>query len=66
MTLDKYFKDEPRGSKSEMAEYLGISNTWMALLIAGTRKPSAILARKIEKATQGMVTRKELRPDLFN
>lgn len=65
MTLIEYFKDEPRGAKTEMAEHLGISKTWMALLIAGTRTPSAVLAKKIERATQGLVKRKELRPDLF-
>jgi DNA-binding transcriptional regulator YdaS (Cro superfamily) len=37
----------------------------MALLIAGLRKPSPRLAVDIEKATQGLVTRQELRPDLF-
>ena len=65
MTLDKYFKDEPRGSKTEMAEYLGISLTWLSLLIHERRTASAALAVKIEKATQGLVTRKDLRPDLF-
>lgn len=65
MTLAEYFKEEPRGAKKEMAEYLNISSTWLALLIAQSRQPSAILAKKIEKATQGLVKRKELRPDLF-
>jgi len=65
MTLQEYFKDDVRGAKSEMARYLDITPTWMALLIAGLRKPSPRLAVDIEKATQGLVTRQELRPDLF-
>ena len=65
MNLKQYFKDEPLGSKKEMAEYLGITPTWMALLISKRRRPSPYLAKKIEKATQGLVTAKELRPDLF-
>lgn len=65
MTLTEYFKDEPRGSKAEMAEYLGITPVWLALLIRGERKASAALCMKIEKATQGLVTREELRPELF-
>ena len=65
MNLKEYFKDEPYGAKKEMAEYLGITPTWLGLLIRKARRPSAVLAKKIEKATQGMVTAEELRPDLF-
>jgi len=65
MTLLEYFKDEPRGSKAEMAEYLKISPTWLSLLMKGERRASASLCVKIEKATQGLVKRKDLRPDLF-
>jgi DNA-binding transcriptional regulator YdaS (Cro superfamily) len=66
MNLKQYFKDEPYGSKKEMADYLGITQTWLGLLIRKARRPSFVLARKIEKATQGLVTAKELRPDLFD
>ena len=65
MTLAEYFKTDVRGAKSEMAEYLGITPTWMALLISGRRKASPVLAVKIEEATGGLVTRRELRPDIF-
>jgi DNA-binding transcriptional regulator YdaS (Cro superfamily) len=65
MTLAEYFKTDVRGAKSEMAEYLKISPTWMALIIAGRRKASPVLALSIEKATNGLVTRQELRPDIF-
>jgi DNA-binding transcriptional regulator YdaS (Cro superfamily) len=65
MKLKKYFEDEPRGAKQEMATYLGITATWMSLLISGKKKPSPELAKQIEKATQGLVKRKELRPDIF-
>jgi DNA-binding transcriptional regulator YdaS (Cro superfamily) len=65
MTLKEYFKDEPHGAKKEMADYLGISLTWLGLLIHKKRKPSPSLAKKIEKATQGLVSAKVLRPDIF-
>lgn len=65
MNLKQYFKDEPYGAKKEMAEHLGITQTWLGLLIRKARRPSPELAKKIEKATQGLVTKKELRPDLF-
>jgi DNA-binding transcriptional regulator YdaS (Cro superfamily) len=66
MDLAAYFKDEPRGAKAEMAEYLGITPTWLSLIMKGERKASADLCVKIEKATQGLVKRKDLRPDLFS
>jgi hypothetical protein len=65
MTLAEYFKTDVRGAKAEMAEYLKISPTWMALIIAGRRRASPVLSLAIEKATNGMVTRQELRPDIF-
>ena len=66
MNLKEYFKDEPYGAKKEMAEFLGITPTWLGLLLKKKRKPSPALAKRIERATQGLVTAKELRPDLFN
>jgi len=66
MNLKQYFKDEPYGSKKEMAQYLGITQTWLGLLIKRTHRPSPALAKKIEKATQKLVTAKDLRPDLFD
>jgi DNA-binding transcriptional regulator YdaS (Cro superfamily) len=48
-----------------MAEYLKISPTWLSLLMKGERRASAALCMKIEKATGGLVKRKDLRPDLF-
>jgi DNA-binding transcriptional regulator YdaS (Cro superfamily) len=65
MTLEEYFMTEPRGSKAEMAQYLGISPTWLGQLLSGVRLASPKLAVAIERATQGLVTRAELRPDLF-
>lgn len=65
MTLQEYFETEPLGARGEMAQYLGISLTWMSLLIHQRRTASAALAVKIEKATQGLVLRQDLRPDIF-
>ena len=66
MDLKEYFAEEPYGSKKEMAEHLGITPTWLGLLIRKVRKPSPQLAKRIERATQKLVTAKELRPDLFD
>ena len=66
MNLKQYFKDVPYGSKKEMARHLGITQTWLGLLINESGQPSPVLAKQIEKATQGLVCAKELRPDLFD
>jgi DNA-binding transcriptional regulator YdaS (Cro superfamily) len=66
MNLKEYFAEEPYGSKKEMAEHLGITQTWLSLLLRGARRPSPELTKRIERATQGLVTAKELRPDLFD
>ena len=65
MTLNEYFSTEPRGAKSEMAEHLRITPTWLSLLIRGERKASPELSLRIENATQGLIKRSELRPDIF-
>lgn len=65
MHLKDYFADKPRGAKASMAESLGISRTWMALLIAKRRLPSPELAIAIAAYTSNDVTRQELRPDLW-
>lgn len=65
MNLQEYFSTEPRGSKKEMADYLGISQVWLSQLIKQKKEPSVWLARKILRATQGLVTLHDLRPDLF-
>lgn len=66
MNLRQYFKNEPYGSKKEMAQRLGITQTWLGLLISKTRRPSPELAKRIEKMTKGQVTAHDLRPDLFS
>ena len=66
MTLNDYFKTDVRGAKAEMAEYLRVTPTWLSLLIAGKRKASPLLAKRIEDATGGLVTRHDLRPDLYD
>lgn len=65
MTLSEYFKEEPHGAISEMARHIGVSPTWLSLLIHGHRKASFKVAVKLEKATQGLVTLRDLRPDLY-
>lgn len=65
MTLQEYFADKKRGAKDALAKELNITRTWMSLIISGREMCSPELALEIEKLTNGAVTRKDLRPDLF-
>lgn len=63
VTLQQYFSDKPRGAKAALARDLGITKTWMSLIISGRSLPSAALCVEIESRTG--VRREVLRPDLF-
>jgi len=65
MTLDEFFCTKPRGSKIEMAKAIGVSKTWMSLVISGRQLASPELSLAIERYTKGQVKRKTLRPDIF-
>ena len=65
MNLKEFFNGKPHGAKAEMAAAIGITRTWMSLIISDREKPSVELAIAIEKYTKGKVKRKVLRPDIF-
>ena len=65
MTLMEFFEGKPRGAKIELARKLGISKTWLSLVISGRQLPSPELARDIEINTGRKVKRADLRPDIF-
>jgi DNA-binding transcriptional regulator YdaS (Cro superfamily) len=65
VNLNEYFNTLPHGSKVDFAKRLGITKTWMSLIISGRRVPSGALCNMIERISQGKVKREELRPDIF-
>ena len=65
MTLIEYFESKPRGAKLAMATKLGVSKTWMSLIISGRKLASPELSGAIERYTKGQVKRAVLRPDIF-
>jgi DNA-binding transcriptional regulator YdaS (Cro superfamily) len=65
MQLRDYFENKPHGSKVIFATSLGITKTWLSLIINGRKLPSASLCATIERMTNKKVKRKDLRPDLF-
>jgi DNA-binding transcriptional regulator YdaS (Cro superfamily) len=65
MTLAEYLRKRPRGELTRLAIHLGVSKTWLSQIKHKRVPPSAALCAALEQITQGQVTRKELRPDLF-
>ena len=63
MNLKEYFEKSPRGVAKKLAETLEISPSYLSQLAADTAPMPPQLAVKIEQATEGQVTRKDLYPD---
>lgn len=53
------------GSQSALAASIGVSPSFVNQLVNGLRPVPPKLCRRIEVATAGKVTRKQLRPDIF-
>lgn len=52
-------------TQSALAEAVGTSQSFVNQIVNGRRPIPPKLARKIEEATKGVVTRSDLRPDIF-
>ncbi len=63
--LKQYLEKLPRGSKTDLTQKLGITKTWLSLVLNDRSKPSPELCVAIEKARNGAVHRCQLRPDIF-
>lgn len=64
MELTKYMADLPRGGRKQLALRLGVSPSYLSRLASGDRAITAERCLQIEAATDGIVTRFDLRPDL--
>jgi DNA-binding transcriptional regulator YdaS (Cro superfamily) len=66
MDLNAYLSSEP-GARKALADAIGSSPDylWQIATAWKGRRASPALAAKIEEATAGVVTRAELRPDIW-
>lgn len=53
------------GSQGKLADEVGCSQQYISLLLRGDGQISAELAIAFERATGAVVTRQDLRPDIF-
>lgn len=63
MDLKTYLSELDRGGKSKFADSIGISISYLSQLSSGLASISPARCTSIEKATDGKVTRRDLRPD---
>ncbi|WP_150548773.1 YdaS family helix-turn-helix protein [Pseudomonas marincola] len=63
MDFSSYYKKLPRGGKKRLASILNIELSYLSRLASGNRGITAERAIQIESATDGEITRHELRPD---
>ena len=66
MLLSQHLRELDKDGREQLAARVDSSSGYLYLLAGGHRKASPTLARKIEEATGGAVTRHELRPDIFD
>lgn len=62
MNLSDFIKENGRGSLAKQVE---TSASYLSQIAHGHRKASPALALAIEMATDGLVTRGEIRPDIY-
>lgn len=62
MNLTQYLK-QARGNATKLAGSLGIPPAYLSQMSSGYRAISPMHCVAIEKATEGQVTRQEMRPD---
>ncbi len=65
MELRDYLRDVWPGSKGAFARRAGLHPAHLSQLQSGYRRASPVTWARIETATEGAVTREDLRPDLF-
>ncbi len=62
MDLKTFISESPRGCATKLASALGVSLSYLSQMASGSAPISAERCVAIEQATEGQVTRKDLRP----
>ncbi|WP_175689674.1 transcriptional regulator [Burkholderia anthina] len=63
MNLKTYISTAPRGTAKKLADALKVSPSYLSQMASGVSSISPRRCRQIEDATDGRVTRRELRPN---
>jgi len=66
MELKKYIDDLERGEAKKLATAIGVSSSFLSQMASGRSPISPARCVEIEQATNGAVTRRDLRPEDWN
>ncbi|MDR5887536.1 hypothetical protein [Vreelandella janggokensis] len=61
----EFWKSLSIGQRENIADSAGTSAEYLRQVLVYDRQPSADMAKRLENATAGALTRQSLRPDLF-
>lgn len=65
MQFDKWFGAAANSERKRVAKEAGTTVGYLIQLAGGHRQPSPGLSRLLEQATEGKVTKEEMRPDIW-
>lgn len=54
-----------RSEREALAKEAGTTHEYLRMIFTNQKKPGALMAVRIDKATGGAVTAEQLRPDIF-
>lgn len=66
MEVKEWLKRHLEKERKALALQVGTSVNYLYQLAGGHRQASPELAKKIEEATEGAITKQELRPDIWD
>lgn len=66
MGIKHWWTSVGKDERQRVAEACGTKAIYLYQIVLGVRRPGPRLAVDIERATNGAVTRAELRPDIFD
>lgn len=66
MDIKTFVKTCSKEQREAVAIRAGTTEAYLFQLAGGHRKPSVRLAKYLELASSGLMTRQELRPDIFS
>lgn len=65
MNMKEFIKSLNKSDRELIAKKAGTTDDYLFQIAGGHRNPSAALAKKLEIASGGVITRADLRPDIF-
>lgn len=65
MSFKNYYDNLDASEKKQLSKKMKVTLGYLSQLATGHRKAGIHVIAKIEKATNGALTREEIRPDIF-